>query len=126
MSSTDFLPRSKEDEKKRKSKYTKLQITLARIMRYVPCIVDGFIRVLGPILVLAAWALFGYITFAYFEHVAPLHGWDHFTFPSCFITPLGLFILHGITYNHIFAVFTPPGTPMPLSVGISSLLVSTF
>lgn len=99
----------------------------------IPAAADLFVRTLGPILVLAAWSLFAFVTYVYFHSIMPAYGWsflsidfkpehsgqaqdsalapvtDSWMSPGTPITIVGLFLLFEVCYNHIMAVFTPPG-----------------
>jgi palmitoyltransferase len=80
------------------------------IISVLPRFVDVIMTVAGPILVVLAWSLFIAMVYIYFYHLLPTYNFDSFSFPGILITPLGLFILFNLFYNHIMTIFTPPGT----------------
>lgn len=73
-----------------------------------------FMKALGPMLVLLCWCLVGGVTYVYFQDIVPLNGWRlREPLGGGGVTAVGLFILFNIVFNHVGAVFTPPGGVPP-------------
>jgi len=79
------------------------------LMRVLPVFIDVTMRVLGPLLVLFAWGLFGAMAYIYFAHILPMRELDPLSLPGSLYTAVGLWILGNLVYNHSAAVFTSPG-----------------
>lgn len=86
-----------------------LLLSLSRCLDFLPSLVELFFRLLGPVLVLIAWALIFANAYLYFLHILPLHQYSFWTYPGNAITWLGLFILFMIYYCHFGATFVKPG-----------------
>ncbi len=74
-------------------------------------LLDSSMIVVGPLLVLLAWAILAYFFYSYFHHLAPHAKFDPWQYPYNLQTILGLYLVFSIYYNHIAAVFTAPGSP---------------
>lgn len=70
-------------------------------------------RVLGPVLIAMAWALFAIFFYVYFVNLLPYVQLSPWAWPGNAITALGLWLIFNIVYNHMMAVFTPPGSVPP-------------
>ncbi len=89
---------------------------LSKLLDAAPDIVDQCLRSLGPLFAGGAWSLILLVAYVYFSHVLPLWNWSSFSFPAVFITPIGLFFLFNILYNHFKAMTTPSSVDHSLLV----------
>lgn len=95
------------------------------ILDITPTLIDTGMRILGPILVLTAWLLFGLFAYIYFIHLMPLVDQNPWIYPYNIQTYIGLIILFLIYYNHIKATFTSPGIvtdQLPIPANINELI----
>uniref|UniRef100_A0A7S0J2K7 Palmitoyltransferase n=1 Tax=Calcidiscus leptoporus TaxID=127549 RepID=A0A7S0J2K7_9EUKA len=70
------------------------------------------LRVLGPVLIVAANGLIGFVSYEYLAVLVPMFmepqlGW----FPTCAIVCFGLFLLTNILFNYWACILTRPGYP---------------
>jgi len=82
---------------------------LHRLLDALPQILDLLMRGLGPVLVLAAWCIFAFVSVVYFYSIVPCRGWSATSGVGLPVSVLGLSLLFQVYYNHIMATFTPPG-----------------
>lgn len=68
---------------------------------------DVFTKVIGPVLVVAAYSIMILMTYTYFDILAPYHQWSSPVYT--FITSIGLLLLFGILWNYTCAILTSPG-----------------
>ena len=74
------------------------------------------VRILGPLFVLGFYALLGLHTYAYFNVVIlVLKKRLGVTFGMIWVA-IGLMLVYNIAYNHFFATFIKPGSPLDLKV----------
>merc|ERR1719221_1612951 len=81
---------------------------LSRAMDYL----DVCVKILGPVFVLLALALFGFETYTFFVYVLPDLETQGFSEPTlAAVVMIGVFLLCNLVYNYIMAIFVSPGIP---------------
>jgi len=74
----------------------------------LPKIMDIAMKILGPLLVLFAWALFAAMFYIYFAHILPLRQIHPLDADGVVYTTVGLWIIVNLFYNHTMAVIVSP------------------
>ncbi|CEM27044.1 unnamed protein product [Vitrella brassicaformis CCMP3155] len=66
-------------------------------------------KLVGPLLILFAFGLYGFIAYSFFAFIVPYEPWP--AWQRTLLSLVGIFLLANIIYNYLGAIFTDPGSP---------------
>merc|ERR1711916_11768 len=84
---------------------------VVQVLKYVQCVADTLIRLIGPLFVLLALTLTSSVIYVWWVVLLPLHVPDVWSVWGALHSMVALCLIANILYNYIACIITPPGSP---------------